>query len=73
MNDQDRQIQRSADRLLQILGEYLEGMTPQDVDLRTVRSISSTLKDIRDLQAAKEDTAPAVTVTLEGEAERYAR
>lgn len=72
MTQDEAKLQRATARLLALLGAHLEHMTPEDVDLRTVRSISSTLKDIRDLQAVQRE-AQELTVTLEEEVENYAR
>ncbi|MGN0978205.1 MAG: hypothetical protein ACI4PH_09140 [Faecousia sp.] len=70
---QDPRLGRAADRLLVLLGQLLEELTPEQLDLRNVRSISSTLKDIRELQSRKDEDAGEITVVLEGAVQDYAK
>ena len=71
--DAEERLRRAADRLLVLLGQLLEELTPEQLDLRNVRAISSTLKDIRELQSRKEDGPGQIAVSLEGEISDYAK
>ena len=71
--DADARVGRAAERLLVLLGQLLEELTPEQLDLKSVRSISSTLKDIRDLQSGEDEEGQKLTVVLEGGLEDFAK
>ena len=71
--DADARVRRAAERLLVLLGQLLEELTPEQLDLKSVRSISSTLKDIRDLQTGEDEDGQKLTVVLEGGLEDFAK
>ncbi len=73
LQDAEERLRRAAERLLVLLGQLLEELTPEQLDLRNVRAISSTLKDIRELQSRREDSPGEIAVVLEGEVDDYAR
>lgn len=73
LQDAEERLRRAAERLLVLLGQLLEELTPEQLDLRNIRAISSTLKDIRELQSRREDSPGEIAVVLEGEVDDYAR
>lgn len=66
------QIRAICSRLLQKLEAMVEALPATAAACGSLRHISGTLKDIRDLQMNKEDTATTVAVSLSSEVEEYA-
>lgn len=60
-------LRQVADKLLCKLDSVVELVQPESASTQALRQIAATLKDIRDIQAGKNEENQALTVVLEGQ------
>lgn len=66
-------LRQVTDKLLQKVNSVVELVEPESASSQTLRQIAATLKDIRDLQCAKNEEVQALTVVLEGQTELFSK
>lgn len=65
----EKELERVARQVLNKLGQYVDGIAPETVSPQTMKHITATLKDIRDLSREDtEDRGIAIRVAFDNEA-----
>lgn len=63
-----KKLEKVAQQILRKLGQYVDGVEPESLSPQTMKHVTATLKDIRDLTAeAPVDTGMTIRVEFSNE------